>query len=101
MIMACRNGRIDPLTAMHHAGLYQQHLCELMEIVAGPVLSSVKAKSVEVLLQLGQLQWQKHALLHNSQPQHNDTGLSPQVTPSCSASVFILIAIKDMQQVNK
>jgi hypothetical protein len=30
---ACRQGRVEPLTVLHHAGLYQQHLCRLMETV--------------------------------------------------------------------
>jgi hypothetical protein len=33
-----------------------------MEVVAGPVLDSMNAKSVEVLLQLQQLQWQEDAI---------------------------------------
>lgn len=55
---------MDPLTAMHHAGVYQQHLCRLMEVVAGPVLASLRARSVEASLQLDQLQAMKAALVN-------------------------------------
>ena len=29
-----RDGRVDPLTVLHHTGLYQQHLCRLMDTVS-------------------------------------------------------------------
>ena len=54
---------MDPLTAMHHAGVYQQHLCRLMEVVAGPVLASLRSRSAEASLQLDQLQAMKEAIL--------------------------------------
>lgn len=54
---------MDPLTAMHHAGVYQQHLCRLMEVVAGPVVTSLRARSAEASLQLDQLQAMKEAIL--------------------------------------
>lgn len=62
--MRRRYGKVDPLTAMHHAGVYQQHLCRLMEVVAGPVVSSLRALSAQASLQLEQLQETKAALLN-------------------------------------
>lgn len=53
---------MHPLTAMHHAGVYQQHLCRLMEVVAGPVLASLRGRSAEVSLQFEQLQVMKASL---------------------------------------
>ena len=34
-----RRGRVDPLTVLHHAGLFQQHLCRLMETVRAAILT--------------------------------------------------------------
>ena len=66
---------MDPLTAMHHAGVYQQHLCRLMEVVAGPVLASLRARSAEASLQLDQLQSMKAALV-NAQTEGRKEGAS-------------------------
>ncbi|EIE18526.1 hypothetical protein COCSUDRAFT_6434, partial [Coccomyxa subellipsoidea C-169] len=60
--MSSRSGRVHPLTAMHHAGVYQQHLCRLMEVVAGPVLASLRGRSAEASLQFEQLQVMKASL---------------------------------------
>ncbi|BDA48211.1 probable Lys-63-specific deubiquitinase BRCC36 at N-terminal half [Coccomyxa sp. Obi] len=60
---ADENGRVDPLTAMHNAGVYQQHMCRLMEVVAGPVLASLRVRCAEASLQLDQLQAMKEAIL--------------------------------------
>lgn len=43
----CSQGEIDPLTALHQAAEYQQHLAKLIELVASPMLQSLEAARVQ------------------------------------------------------
>ena len=51
----CSSGAVDFLTAVHHSGLCQQHLCKLLETTAGPVLDALRAKCWEADVQAQQL----------------------------------------------
>ena len=45
-----RNGRVDPLTVLHHTGLYQQHLCRLMDTVSSASLPLPALYLLSILL---------------------------------------------------
>ena len=51
----CSSGAVDFLTAVHHSALCQQHLCKLLETMAGPVLDALRAKCWEADVQAQQL----------------------------------------------
>ena len=46
---------ISPLTAIHQAAEYQQHLARLIELVLGPALQSLAAAQAQAQLQQQQL----------------------------------------------
>ena len=46
---------IDPLTAIHQAAEYQQHLARLIELVLAPSLNTLRAQSVQRQIQQQQL----------------------------------------------
>ena len=51
-----RQGRVDPLTVLHHAGLFQQHLCRLMETVRPLRLTTHASAAEHVLPQFVRMQ---------------------------------------------
>lgn len=51
----CRDGKIDPLTAIHQAAEYQQHLARLIELVLAPARHSVEASQLQAQIQQQQL----------------------------------------------
>ncbi len=48
-------GRVDPLTAAHHTGVYQQHLCRLLEIVVEPLTCGLQINAAGAAVREGQL----------------------------------------------
>ena len=64
--LSCSDGRIDPLTALHQSAEYQQHLARLMELVASPVLQTLRTARVQAQWRQQQARDLRDLLHHRS-----------------------------------
>ena len=62
----CSEGRIDPLTALHQATEYQQHLARLMELVLAPALQTLRTARVQAQWRQQQLRDLRDILHHKT-----------------------------------
>ncbi len=74
----CSDGRIDPLTALHQAAEYQQHLARLMELVASPALQMLRTARVQAQWRQQQARDLRDLLHHRS---HSGTNTSFELAP--------------------